>query len=176
MGVKTWVCKICGDPYVGEEAPTECPFCGANHKYIVPADGYKEPVVDNITQKSADNVMAAIKLEVDNAQFYFCAGRNASTMELQKRFHALGKVESEHAVLLSKIIKAQKPNINRNVEMCKPGDHALLQEAHDREQRAIKHYGEFLRQAGPDELRVKQVFAALVEIETTHIELADKDL
>jgi hypothetical protein len=29
---------------------------------------------------------------------------------------------------------------------------------------------------GDDELRVKQVFAALVEIETTHIDLADMSL
>jgi rubrerythrin len=135
MGIKTWVCKICGDPYEGEEKPSECPFCGANHKYIVLGTEYEEPVVENLTQKSADNVMAAIKLEVDNAQFYFCASKNASTIELQKRFHALGKVEAEHASLLSKIIKAQKPSISRNIDMCKPDDHALLQEAHDREER-----------------------------------------
>ncbi|MBW2971763.1 ferritin [Candidatus Woesearchaeota archaeon] len=174
MGVKTWVCKICGDPYIGEEKPTECPFCGANHKYIVPGTEYKEPVVGEVSQKSASNVMAAIKLEVDNAQFYFCASRKASTVELQKRFKALGKVESEHATLLSKIVKAQNPAISRDIDMCKADDRALMQEALEREDRAIKKYTEFLGQA--TEMRVKQVFAALVEIENTHLELEENSL
>ncbi|MBW2997590.1 ferritin-like domain-containing protein [Candidatus Woesearchaeota archaeon] len=171
MTIRTWVCKICGDPYVGEEKPTQCPFCGADSKYIIHGDKYNEPVVDNLTDISRDNVTAAIKLEVDNSQFYFCASKKASTIELQKRVHALGKVEAEHASLLAKMIKAQKPVIDRNAGECSGDNKAFVQEAHDREQRAIEHYKKFLEQA--TEPRVKQVFAALVEIETTHIELAD---
>lgn len=171
MTVKTWVCNICGDPYIGEDKPTHCPFCGAPDKYIIPGDKYHEPVVESITDISKENVFSAIKLEVDNAQFYFCASRNASTIELQKRFKALGKVESEHATLLCKIVKADKPDIDRNAGACPKDDAALIQESHDRESRAIEHYRTFAGQA--EEPRVRQVFNALVEIETTHIELAD---
>ena len=31
---KLWRCEICGDPYVGETAPDNCPFCGAYKKHI----------------------------------------------------------------------------------------------------------------------------------------------
>ena len=27
--VKLWRCEICGDPYIGDKPPTNCPFCGA---------------------------------------------------------------------------------------------------------------------------------------------------
>ena len=37
--VKLWRCEICGDPYVGETAPDNCPFCGAHKKYIKEARG-----------------------------------------------------------------------------------------------------------------------------------------
>ncbi|MBW2966850.1 ferritin, partial [Candidatus Woesearchaeota archaeon] len=102
MTVRTWRCKICGDPYVGEGKPTHCPFCGAEAKHIIHATDYVEPVVDNLSEVSRNNIFEAIKLEVSNAQFYFCAAKKAKDIELQARFKALGKVESEHASLLSK--------------------------------------------------------------------------
>ncbi|MBU2561164.1 MAG: ferritin [Nanoarchaeota archaeon] len=174
MTVRTWRCNICGDGYVGEGRPTHCPFCGAPDKYIVEAEKYKAPVVGKLSEVSANNIMEAIKLEVGNSQFYFCAAKNSKDIELQARFKALGKVEAEHASLLSKIIGAQPPVIDRNAGKCRPDDKALVQESHDREKRAIGHYRKFLGEAA--EMRVKQVFAALVEIETTHIELADKSI
>lgn len=32
--VKLWQCEICGDPYLGESPPKNCPFCGAHRRYI----------------------------------------------------------------------------------------------------------------------------------------------
>ena len=174
MAIITWVCKICGDPYIGEEAPTECPFCGADHKYIVKGEEYKEPVVGEVTEKEKENILAAIKLEVGNSEFYFCASKKAGTIELQKRFKALGKVEAEHAGTLAKLIKAQTPSISRDQDTCKGDDHAFMQEAFDREDKAIKAYTQFLGEA--NDMRIKQVFAALIEIETTHLELEENSL
>ncbi len=172
MTVKTWRCHICGDAYIGEDRPTHCPFCGAPDRHLGPAEDYKEPTVDNLTEVSKDNIFEAIKLEVDNAQFYFCASRNAKDIELRARFKALGKVESEHAETLAKIVKAQKPVIDRDTTGRHEDDTALVQESHDREQKAIERYGKFLGEA--TEPRVKEVFSALVEIEKTHMDLADK--
>ncbi|MFX1313583.1 MAG: rubredoxin-like domain-containing protein, partial [Promethearchaeota archaeon] len=31
--VNVFVCKICGEAYIGEKAPSRCPFCGAYKKY-----------------------------------------------------------------------------------------------------------------------------------------------
>jgi len=174
MTIRTWVCNICGDPYVGEEAPKQCPFCGADHKYIVKGEEFKEPVVGELTDKEKENILAAIKLEVNNAEFYFCASKKAGTLELQKRFKALGKVESEHAGTLAKMVKAEKPKISRDQSDCEGDDKGFMQQAFDREDKAIKAYSQFLKEA--DDMRVKQVFAALVEIETTHLELEKESL
>ncbi|MFC1741840.1 ferritin family protein [Nanoarchaeota archaeon] len=174
MTVKTWVCNICEDPYIGEDRPTHCPFCGAPSKYIVDGKEFKEPAVGELTDSEKNNIIAAIKLEVGNANFYFCGARTAQTLEHRKRFKALGKVEAEHATLLAKMIKSEKPTIDRNTEGCPTDDAALVKEAFDREDNAIKKYSQFLEEA--TDKRVKQVFASLVEIETTHLELEKEEI
>jgi rubrerythrin len=171
MDVNTWRCIICGDPYVGEDKNTCCPFCGAPSKHIIPAAEYRDPAVKEVSEKSRNNIIEAIKLEVGNARFYFAASRAAKDIGLQARFRALGKVETEHSVLLSRIICAQPPVVDRSSGNCPKSDEKMVQESHDRESGAIKHYSEFLKDAV--EPRVKQVFSALIEIETAHIELVD---
>jgi rubrerythrin len=32
--MKTYICQICGDAYIGSEKPSECPFCGARSHFI----------------------------------------------------------------------------------------------------------------------------------------------
>ena len=32
--MKTYICEICGDAYLGADKPSECPFCGVNGNYI----------------------------------------------------------------------------------------------------------------------------------------------
>ena len=43
--VKLWRCEICGDPYIGESPPTNCPFCGAKQKFIKEAKEAKSKQV-----------------------------------------------------------------------------------------------------------------------------------
>ena len=31
---KVFICQICGDAYLGEEAPKNCPFCGAHSNFM----------------------------------------------------------------------------------------------------------------------------------------------
>ena len=38
--IKVFRCKICGDPYLGDEAPTQCPFCGASIQFFVDAQDW----------------------------------------------------------------------------------------------------------------------------------------
>jgi len=119
MKVKLFRCLICGDPYVGEEPPKNCPFCGAPVNYIVPAEKYNvKDLVQPISEKSRQNVEAAIQLEVSNASFYNCA-RNCEADNYGKQlFRALAKVEAEHAALLSKAIGKEAPQIDKE---CKSG-------------------------------------------------------
>ena len=48
--IKVFRCRICGDPYIGTAAPTQCPFCGAPKRFFVEAkDWYPDEhrAVDN---------------------------------------------------------------------------------------------------------------------------------
>jgi len=177
MKVKLFRCLVCGDPYVGEEPPQNCPFCGAPRNYIVPAEKYNvQELVQNISQKSRENVEAAIQLEKSNAEFYNCAKNCEADHYGKQLFRALAKVEAEHAALLSKAIGKDAPEIDKDCKAGKClGSYRLnLEEAHRREDNAIKHYSQFLAEA--TEPRLKQVFKALVEIETTHLEIEQEQL
>ena len=43
--MKTFICEICGDAYIGEEKPKNCPFCGAREAFIKEGKDAK-PVVE----------------------------------------------------------------------------------------------------------------------------------
>lgn len=170
MPVKVWRCKICGDPYIGEEAPKNCPFCGAHQKNIVLAKTWDWPKDVQLTDISRNNLMKALEIEVSNAQFYFCAANMVKDNEGKQMFKALGKVEKEHASLIAKTLGMAKPEVEETPGVCSPEYQEDLKESHAREERAIKHYSQFLSEATED--RVKEIFAALVEIEKDHLGLS----
>jgi len=165
-------CQICGDPYLGSEAPSFCPFCGAPQKYMVPAEAYEDRnLVPNLSPVSKENLETALALEVANAAFYFCASNCAPDALSQAMFKALAKAESEHASVISKILRVPKPEIAPDAKACKKDPRANFREAHGREERAVAFY----RQAADaaSEARVKEVFTALSEIESYHLALSE---
>lgn len=170
--IKLWRCEICGDPYIGETPPDNCPFCGAHRKYIREA---KDIVVTfNVELGSVDkaNVEHALNVEVSNSAFYFCATDKTDDTEGKLLFKALGKIEAEHANVWRKILKM--PAAPKGNESCHTVNRDNLQESHNRETRAI----EFYRKAASESTnpRVKQVFEALVEVETDHLNLSEQRL
>lgn len=170
--MKLWRCVICGDPYLGEERPKNCPFCGAHERYIVEQADYKEPVIENLTDISKKNLEAALQLEISNAEFYACASRKANTDGMKSLFKALSKVESEHASVLCKALKIKKPPINMDTDECSADDMDNLKESHAREDRAIHKYAEFLSQA--TEPRVVEIFSAIIAVESDHLSLSEE--
>lgn len=172
MGLKLFRCKICGDPYLGSEAPSFCPFCGAPEKYMVPAEEYVDRnTVPNLSQKSRENLEKALDLEVKNAAFYLCAANCAPDPLSQAMFKALSRTEAEHASLICKILKVPKPEIKPDEKACLKDPKANFGAAHEREQRAVAFYSQAAREATED--RVKEVFSALTEVETYHIALSE---
>jgi rubrerythrin len=168
--VALWRCEICGDPYVGDEPPTNCPFCGAHRRYIKEA---KKAVVNydlllNETDKA--NVEHALEVEVSNASFYFCAADKTDDAEGKLLFKALGKVEAEHASIWRKILKL--PSVPQKKEECKSANQENLEESNRRETRAIGFY--IKAAADASDSRIKQVFTALVEVETDHLRLSEE--
>ena len=104
--MKLWRCQICGDPYLGEEKPKNCPFCGAHERYMVTQEDFVDRIgaVPDLTEASKENLEAALSLEISNTEFYLCASRKAETDEMKSLFKILSKVESEHADLLCKAL------------------------------------------------------------------------
>ncbi|MBW2999279.1 ferritin [Candidatus Woesearchaeota archaeon] len=170
--VKLWRCEICGDPYIGETAPDDCPFCGANKKHIKEA---KEADVNfdvELNEKDKANAERALEVEVSNAAFYFCAAKKTDDEEGKLLFKALGKVEAEHASIWRKILKLDTTPTGE--EPCHTENKENLQESHDRETRAIDFYKKAAEESENE--RVKQIFEALVEVETDHLELSEERL
>ena len=164
-------CRICGDPYIGTEAPSRCPFCGAKQEFFVEAQNWNP---DEFNVKMSDvtrkNLNSALKLELDNAAFYDFAknvsekaGDNYGLAE----FKALMKVEREHASAISKFLKISRPDLEK--QTCNANAQENSEEGWNRENRAIKAYSQFRDEA--TELRLKEFFGALVEIETDHLDL-----
>ncbi len=170
--VKLWICEICGDPYIGDNPPANCPFCGAHQQYIKEFKDAEANFDVELNEKDRKNVEHALEVEISNAAFYFCAANKTDNLEGKKLFKALGKVEAEHASVWKKILKLDKtPEGN---ETCHVLNRENLQDSHNREDRAI----EFYRQAAneSENPRVKQIFNAFVEVETDHLDLSETRL
>lgn len=169
--VKLWRCKICGDPYIGADAPSRCPFCGAYEKFIVEAKNFKETFDVELNEKDLANAKKALEVEISNAQFYFCAAKKVKDEETSKLFKVLGKVEAEHASIWKKILKMESVEIP-DYDKCSESEQENLKESHEREDRAIKFYAEAEAEAEND--RVREIFGALVQVEKDHLHLSEE--
>ena len=174
--VRVYRCRICGDPYIGTEAPSRCPFCGAQGKYIIPAEDWNTNEFNvEMSETSKKNLEAALKLELDNTGFYDCAKNIALKTGDEygaAKFKALMKVEREHASAISKFLK--KTSSEPPSQSCSSDFITNSKEGFAREDRAIKAYSKFRDEA--TEPRLKEFFRALVEIETDHLNLHSENL
>jgi rubrerythrin len=172
MELKLFRCRICGDPYLGSEPPSYCPFWGAPQKYMQPPEEYVDRnEVPNLSDRSRANLEKALDLEVRNAAFYRCATDCAPDPWSKAMFKALWRTEAEHASLICKILKVPKPEIKLDDKACLKDPKANFTAAHEREERVVAFYAQSAQEANED--RVKEVFTALTEVETYHIALSE---
>jgi rubrerythrin len=125
-----------------------------------------------LSDKDRANAEYALKVEVSNASFYTCAADKTDDAEGKLLFKALAKIEAEHAAIWKKILKL--PAAPAGNETCFAENPKNLQESHDRETRAIAFYRKAAEEA--DDARVKEIFQALVEVETDHLYLSEERL
>ena len=169
--IKVFRCRICGDSYIGSEAPIQCPFCGAQQRYFVEAKLWNDNEFNvNLSETTKKNLEDALQIELDNAAFYSCSYKAAEEKKDHynlAKFKALMKVEREHASAISKFLKISRPELEKH--SCSSNSKENTKEGFDRENRAIKAYSKFRDETS--ELRLKEFFDALVEIETDHLDL-----
>lgn len=167
--VKLFRCEICGDPYIGESAPDNCPFCGAHKQYIKEASEAKVSFDVELNETDKANAEHALEVEVSNSTFYFCASKKSDDEEGKLLFKALGKVEAEHASIWKKILKLS--SVPEGNDTCHTSNSENLKESHERETRAIEFYSKAAEESENERLR--ELFNALVEIEIDHLTFSE---
>jgi len=170
--VKLFRCEICGDPYIGDEEPTNCPFCGARKQFIKEFSEAKVDFDVELSEKDREFAKKALEVEISNAAFYFCAAGTVQELEGQKLFKALGKVEAEHAEVWKKILK--KDSVGKGDDTCSPDYTEDLRDSHAREERAIEFYKTAAKECDND--IVRQIFEAFIDVETDHLKLSEERL
>lgn len=169
---KLWRCRICGDPYVGESPPSNCPFCGARSEHIAEAASVEANFDVPLNELDRKNIEHSLEIELNNAAFYFCAASKTPSQEGRLLFKALAKVEAEHASIWKKVLKLKA--LPERTEACHVADRDNLEDSHKREERAIGFYRAAAK-ASPND-RIRQIFEALVEVETDHLHLSEEML
>lgn len=167
--MKTFICEICGDAYIGEEAPKNCPFCGARISFIKKGSE-ANPIVNQefeISELSKENLKKTYDLEIKAVAIYNCMAGKAKNYEIKAMYKRLAKVEMEHAVITTKLLKTESPKISE--ETCSEEDLENFQNTIELEEHASGLYAQFAKEAEEKEIRI--LFTALTQAETDHIKL-----
>ena len=167
--MKVFRCQICGEPYLGVQKPTNCPFCGSLAKHIVNATEYKRVEAGELPEAIKKNLEKARDVMVRNAEFYICSAYPMDAPESEALLLALARTEHKHADLVSDILGMHRPPIEYNPRTCHPIYLKNLEEARLRGRSSLAFYREIAR--GATDERVKQLFEALVEAIENQVDL-----
>jgi rubrerythrin len=167
--MKTFICEICGDAYLGGEKPHSCPYCGARAAFI--KEGKEAvPVVtvkDELSEISKKNLEETLTLEIKASGLYLRMANNADSYEIMKMYDRLSKVELEHANICIKLLKIKMPEVV--IERSAATDKENFERTLELEDTAAALYREFAKTS--TEKHVKILFAALAQAEDDHISL-----
>jgi len=120
-----------------------------------------------LSEISKENLGKALELEIDNTNFYKAVSERSKDVYVSSMFKGLSKVEREHASVICKHLKIEKPDSKAGLDKAVDSDRENIEEANRREKRAVKFYTEARNQATEEE--IKEFFKALMEIESDHI-------
>lgn len=163
-------CRICGDTYLGAEAPTHCPFCGAHRELIVESRDFPPDINDvEPTEVERADLEAAVELERSNTRFYLAVAARDGNDALRSYFKRLAKVEAEHCSVFCKLLGQSKPEDLMTPSESTESWTTDLQESLSRENRATNLYHTFAARATSE--RLQEVFGAIGDVETDHIAL-----
>ncbi|KKP82762.1 MAG: hypothetical protein UR83_C0046G0006 [Candidatus Moranbacteria bacterium GW2011_GWF2_35_54] len=161
--MKTYICEICGDAYLGEDRPSQCPFCGAGKGFI--KDGIEaRPIVNEAIEVD--------ERERGNLMKYQCMAGKTDKYEIKAMYKRLAKVELEHATIVTKVLKIERPEA---VEIsCADSEVENFDETIKLEDDASKLYATFAQEAV--NANIKKFFGALTIVEREHIDLINNYL
>ena len=169
-----FVCKVCGDPYLGTDAPSKCPFCGADEGNIVVAKDWSPLWGKPIQEISKKNLEVALKLEVGAVNFYQNVMEASSDVEVQKLFKAIMKAEREHASTIAKLMDIKLPDMKSwetEADKARSTLEENMAETRKREENAVAVYNK-AAESSEDE-HVKYFFREISKVEADHILLTE---
>lgn len=170
MQLRIYRCRICGEVYLGYEAPENCPFCGAHVEFLEAPEKYSADINDlQLTETERVDLESSIELETSNCRFYLGMAQRKDNDTLRATYKRLAKVEAEHCELFCDLLKVDEP-----ADLMTPGEttgswESDIEESLRRENRASELYKTFAGRATNE--RLKEVWNAVSEVETDHITL-----
>lgn len=165
-------CRICGETFLGYDAPSNCPFCGAHTEFFVDPKEYSADINDvDLTEVERADLESAVEVELSNARFYLGMAEHKDNDTLRSTYKRLSRIESEHCSVFCKLLKQPKP-----ADLGTPGEAsadwlANIEESLSRENRASELYAQFAARATNP--RMQEVFSAIGDVELDHIALDD---
>ena len=163
-------CRICGETYLGTEAPSRCPFCGASAEYFIPTEEYPADVNDvDLTDVERADLDTAIGLERSNARFYAGLGQQSGNADLASAYKRLSAIEAEHCSVFCKLAGVAKPDDLRQPAATADSWCDDIADSLARERKAAAFYAEAAARATSE--RVAEVLAAVSAVERDHIEI-----
>lgn len=163
-------CRICGDTYLGVEAPSRCPFCGADRRYFVDPGGFSAAENDvQLTEMERRGIERAIEIERSNSRFYAAVALLPDDEALASGYKRLSRVEAEHCSVFCTLAGLRKP-----VDLSEPSETPAtwceaIAESARRESEANAFYAELAERATNP--RVREVVSAVAEVESDHLAL-----
>ncbi len=171
--VKLYVCKICGEPYLGGTAPDDCPFCGAPVNYLKDAEEFHPLWETEMSSQEGKNMQETLNLEVNATAYYKkVAENNKKYSKYNRLFKQLARVEKEHLEVAAKFLGIDLPEIIG--EDVKENIEKDLERTKDLENEAIELYEKFLKNS--ENSNVKNFYIALIHAEKGHHEIARDNL
>lgn len=170
MQLKIYRCRICGEVYLGYEAPENCPFCGAHVEFLEAPGRYSAAINDlQLTETERADLESSVELETANCRFYLGMAQRKDNDTLRATYKRLAKVEAEHCEVFCDLLKIETP-----ADLMAPGETtgswaSDIEESLRRENRASELYETFAGRATNE--RLKEVWSAVSDVETDHITL-----
>lgn len=163
-------CKICGEVYFGKH-PSHCPHCGAHEKYMIRMDAWRNEnkPLENLSEISKKNLEETRELEHSATQFYKAAAKETKDEKIKGFFKYLARTEKEHYEVACKLLGTPIEDSIDEASEGKGSDLENLKESQRKEEHATGLYRRFANEA--IEPRVKEIFEAISEVESDHIEL-----
>jgi rubrerythrin len=163
-------CRICGETYLGSAKPSDCPFCGADGRFMALTEEYPEDINDvEPTDTEQADIKVSIALERANTHFYLAMAARKDNPKLASGYQRLATIEAKHCSVFCKLAGVPQPEDLMEVGEELGSWDADIEESLRRETHAADVYAKFAARATTP--RLIEVWNEIAAVETDHIEL-----